>query len=128
MNIRKFIARNSGEAMKMVKKEMGDDAVILRTKTISNPDRAYGRGKKGIELTAAVDYDIVEEKPVNVKSDQSSLQRLERELKEIKDALLTADAGAFLKPDYFFNRDTEGEIQQLQNLRPEQRHDHGPYE
>jgi len=105
MNIKKFFAESTHEAMQMVKKEMGADAVIIRTKTISNPDRAYGRGKKGIELTAAVDYDIVEEKPVNVKSDQSSLQRLERELKEIKDALMMADAGAFLKPDCFFNRD-----------------------
>jgi flagellar biosynthesis protein FlhF len=116
MNIKKFFAENTHEAMKMVKKEMGADAVIIRTKTISNPDRAYGRGKKGIEVTAAVDYDIVEEKPVNVVSDQGSLQRLERQLKEIKDALMMADAGAFLKPDCFYNRDLKERYSNFRNF------------
>jgi flagellar biosynthesis protein FlhF len=105
MNIKKFIAGSAQEAMKMVKKEMGGDAVILRTKTISSLDGTYGRGKKVIEVTAAVDYDIAEEKPANAVSDQGSLQRLERELKVIKDALMMADAGAFLKQECFFNRD-----------------------
>jgi flagellar biosynthesis protein FlhF len=105
MNIKKFIAADTHEAMKMVKKEMGADAVILRTRTISNPEQTYGRGKKGIEVTAAVDYDIAEEKPANVDSDQGSLSRLEKELKEIKDVLFTMDAGTLLKPEYYFNRD-----------------------
>jgi flagellar biosynthesis protein FlhF len=116
MNIKKFFAENTQEAMKMVKKEMGAEAVIIRTKTISNPDRAYGRGKKGIEVTAAVDYDIVEEKPVNASPDQSSLQRLERELKEIKDSLMMADAGAFLKPECLFNRDLKERYSNFRNF------------
>jgi flagellar biosynthesis protein FlhF len=105
MNIKKFVAGDTQEAMRMVKKEMGADAVIIRTRTISNLERAYGKGKKGIEVTAAVDYDISDEKPAETISDQSSLQRLEREIKEIKDVLLTVDAGALLKPECFFNRE-----------------------
>lgn len=105
MNIKKFIAENAQEAMKMVKKEMGPDAVILGTKTVSRPGRSYGRGRKAIEVTAAVDYDIASEKPADRISGYGSLDRLERDLKEIKDAIFSADAGSFLKPEYCFNRD-----------------------
>jgi flagellar biosynthesis protein FlhF len=104
MNIKKFIAGDAQEAMRMVKKEMGADAVILRTRTLSQTDHPFGRGKKGIEVTAAVDYDL-NDKPADIISDQGPFQRLEKELKEIKDVLFTADAGALLKPEYYFNRD-----------------------
>lgn len=105
MNIKKFVAENAQEAMKMVKKEMGQDAVILGTKTVSRPGRTYGRGKKAIEVTAAVDYDIASEKPEDRISGYSSFDRLQRDLREIKDAIFSADAGSFLKPEYCFNRD-----------------------
>jgi len=105
MNIKKFFAGDAQEAMRMVKKEMGEDAVILRTRTISHTDRPFGKGKKGIEVTAAVDYDAPSDKPADIISDQGPFQRLERELKEIKDVLFSADAGSLLKPEYYFNRD-----------------------
>jgi flagellar biosynthesis protein FlhF len=105
MNIKKFVAENTHEAMKMVKKEMGADAVILRTKTISQQDRSYSGSKKGIEVTAAVDYDAASEKPADKISSYGSFERLERDLKDIKDALFSADAGSFLRPEYYFNRD-----------------------
>jgi flagellar biosynthesis protein FlhF len=105
MNIKRFIAGDAQEAMKMVKKEMGADAVILRTRTVSRSDRAFGKGGKGIEVTAAVDYDVPDEKPADIISDPGPFQRLERDLKEIKEALFTVDAGSFLKPEFFFNRD-----------------------
>jgi flagellar biosynthesis protein FlhF len=105
MNIKKFVAENAQEAMKMVKKEMGADAVILRTKTISPQGRSYGRGRKGIEVTAAVDYEAASEKPADRISSYGSFERMERDLKDIKDALFSADAGSFLKPEYYFNRD-----------------------
>jgi len=104
MNIKKFIAENAQEAMKMVKKEMGPDAVILGTKTISQAGRAYGRNKKGIEVTAAVDYDVHFEKPADKISAKGPFERLERDIKDIKDALFSADAGSILKPEYYFNR------------------------
>jgi len=106
MNIKKFIAGDAQEAMRMVKKEMGPDAVILRTRTISRADSYSGNRKKGIEVTAAVDYDVKADKhPADIISDQGPLQRMERELKEIKDVLLSADAGSLLKPEYYFNRE-----------------------
>ena len=42
MNIKRFIARNTQEAIQMVKKEMGRDAVILRTKTLDRSDSKTG--------------------------------------------------------------------------------------
>lgn len=105
MNIKKFVAENAQEAMKMVKKEMGADAVILRTKTVSQQGHSYGRGRKGIEVTAAVDYDAASEKPADRISSCGSFERLERDLKDIKDALFSSDAGSLLKPEYYFNRD-----------------------
>jgi flagellar biosynthesis protein FlhF len=104
MNIKKFVAENTHEAMKMVKKEMGADAVILRTKTISHLGRSYGEGKKGIEVTAAVDYDAASEKPADRISGCGSFERMERDLKDIKDVLFSTDAGSLLKPEYYFNR------------------------
>jgi flagellar biosynthesis protein FlhF len=94
MNIRKFTARNSGEAIKLVKKEMGEDAVILRTKTVPG---------QGIEVTAAVDYDVQPAtRGMNVNNE---IKELGRELKEIKEALLFSDAGKVLDPELYFNRD-----------------------
>jgi len=104
MNIKKFVAENTQEAMKMVKKEMGPDAVILRTKTISQVGRAYGRNKKGIEVTAAIDYDDVPLKQTEKISARVPFDRLERDIREIKDALFSAGAGSILRPEYYFNK------------------------
>jgi len=105
MNIKRFVAENAQEALKMVKKEMGADAVILRTKTITQQGTSYGRGRKGIEVTAAVDYEAAAEKPADRISSYGSIERMERDLKDIKDALFSSDAGSLLKPEYYFNRD-----------------------
>jgi flagellar biosynthesis protein FlhF len=104
MNIKKFIADNAQDAMKMVKKEMGPDAVILKTKTISRQGRSYSMNKKGIEVTAAVDYDVASDKPADKISALGSFERLERDIKDIRDVLFSADAGSILKPEYYFNR------------------------
>lgn len=104
MNIKKFIAENTHEAMKMVKKEMGPDAVILSTKTISHNGRSFGRNKKGIEVTAAVDYDVANDKPADKISALGSFERLERDIKDIRDALFSSDACSILRPEYYFNR------------------------
>lgn len=94
MNIRKFIAPSSGEAIKMVKKEMGEDAVILRTKTLQG---------RGIEVTAAIDY---ESQPVKKEMDvNNEIKELGRELKEIKEALLFSDAGRVLAPELYFDQE-----------------------
>ena len=109
MNIKKFIGNSAREAIQMVKKEMGDEAVILRTRTVRSPENGSGdRGKK-IEVTAAIDY---EPKPETAPAqDQVCLKEildkwryLEAELKELKAALMSADAGATLRPEIYFNQ------------------------
>lgn len=87
----------------MVKKEMGQEAVILRTRTISRGKR-LGRSDKKIEVTAAVDY----EAPVVTMSDnggpgQGLWLQLEREIKEIKNAIFSVDASSTLMPEIHLN-------------------------
>ena len=99
MNIKRFVAQNSREAIQLVKKEMGAEAVILRTRTIPSS----GRAGKRIEVTAAVDYDapiITESGPAKARD---GWLHLEREIKEIKDAVFSANASNSLAPEIYFN-------------------------
>lgn len=104
MNIKRFVARNSQEAMKMVKKDMGPDAVILKTRTINA--KQNGQGKR-IEVTAAVDYYA----PVVTSCGPDSLShgmiRLEKEIVEIKKALMKADVSALLPPGLLMNNEIQ---------------------
>ena len=102
MNIRKFIAESPGEALKLVKKEMGEDAVIIRTKTLSDSGRA-GKYAKRVEVTAAIDYDVPEIR--QTKESDEDIKELARELKEIKNVLLFNEAGKVLEPDLYYNRE-----------------------
>ncbi|MBD3169300.1 MAG: hypothetical protein GF307_07440 [candidate division Zixibacteria bacterium] len=54
MRVKKFIAGSVPEALSRIKKEMGDDAVILNTRTLAPTGPSDSR--KGVEVTAAVDY------------------------------------------------------------------------
>lgn len=91
----------------MVKKQMGPEAVILRTRTIPFSDKTTGRSDRGngIEVTAAVDYEAPKfyEDYSNIKKDD--MGDLGRELREIKEALLCADAARTLNPEIFFNQE-----------------------
>ena len=121
MNIKKFIAGDAHEALKLVKRDMGPEAVILSTKTISSSSKNGGRRKHKIEVTAAVDY----EAPVVTATDptgaRGGLQKLEFELAEIKTALLCADAGNTLTPEFFFNRELRDKYTNFKTfgLKPE---------
>src|SRR5512145_683736 len=102
MNIRKFIAKNSSEAIKLVKKEMGDDAVILRTRTVPYSGGDAEKPGQGIEVTAAVDYDAPgQNQPVRDVNEE--IRELNRELKEIKEAILFSDAADVLTPEFYFD-------------------------
>ncbi len=109
MNIKKFVGNSAREVIRMVKKEMGDDAVILRTRTVRSPGiGSDNRGKK-IEVTAAIDYEPKAES--SPSPDQVCLKEildkwcnLEAELKELKGAIMSADAGATLRPEIYFNQ------------------------
>ena len=107
MNIKKYIARNNQEAIRMVKKEMGPEAIILRTRTIFLPEQGLDGPSEKIEVTAAVDYDspgkIFREKdPRDPKFDQRQWRYLEKEIREIKEALWCADAKNVSMPEFYF--------------------------
>ena len=53
MNVRKFIVSSLTEGKRIISKEMGEDGVIISTRTFSNP--ALG-GKESIEITASADH------------------------------------------------------------------------
>ncbi|MFH1488711.1 MAG: flagellar biosynthesis protein FlhF [Pseudomonadota bacterium] len=94
----------------MVKKEMGEDAVILKTRTIHGP----GKGGKGsgsrIEVTAAVDYEAPGSGATRAKDPSEfhafikKWDTLEAELRDIKEALLSAEAGTTLMPDLYYDK------------------------
>ncbi len=55
MKIKKYVADTMPEALRLVKSDLGPQAVILNTRTLQK-GRTFGLGKKGqIEVTAAVD-------------------------------------------------------------------------
>ena len=107
MNIKKFIAPNTQAAIQMVKKEMGPDAVILKTSTLPGSGKGVGSGSR-VEVTAAVDYEAPEalQSKDHLKGDPL-LKRwdfLEAEIREIKEALLSAEAGTTLMPDLYYDK------------------------
>ena len=110
MNIKRFTAASNQEALRMVKKEMGPDAVILRTRSLSPQDS--GNGARRVEVTAAVDYSAIEESCLRQEGDAqrdsaSIIQRwhsLEKELQDIKSAILRRDAEQGLSPEIYYNR------------------------
>jgi len=56
MQIKRFEAQNMTEALRMVKREFGADAVILSAKTLKQGRRIFGSTKKAlVEITAATD-------------------------------------------------------------------------
>ncbi len=67
MQIKRFEARDMTEALRMVKKEFGGDAVILSAKEFRKKGGLLGYSRqKGVEITAAID---TRETPVNDRFD-----------------------------------------------------------
>ena len=116
MNIKKFIASNSQEAMNLVKKDMGRDAVILKTRTIPSPGNGSGRYDRKIEVTAAMDYDAHRNTTHDQRPANEGLQRLEREISEIKETLLCVDAGSTLTPEILFNLELKNRFMNLKTF------------
>lgn len=57
MQIKKYEAVDMPSAVKMIKSDLGSDAVILSTRTIRKGDRVFGLfGRAMLEVTAAVDW------------------------------------------------------------------------
>ena len=56
MQIKRYEAKNMTMALKMVKQELGPDAVILSARSLQKGTGIFGSGKKqGVEVTAAID-------------------------------------------------------------------------
>lgn len=56
MKIKRFEAASMSEALRMIKKEFGEEAVILSAKNVRKPGRLFGVGTGGqVVVTAAVD-------------------------------------------------------------------------
>ena len=116
MNIKRYTASSAQEALRMVKKEMGADAVILRTRKISPPG-----GNNRIEVTAAIDYESTAglyEAKNNHEFDATNhdWQYLAREIREVKDLLLGIESKSILPPDLYFNHDLRNEYTNLKQF------------
>jgi flagellar biosynthesis protein FlhF len=64
MKIKKFIAPTLPEALAKIKQDLGQDAVILKTRF--NSSGSIGKGEKSVEVTAAIDASV--ESRVKVES------------------------------------------------------------
>ena len=111
MNVKRFIAESNGEALRMVKKEMGPDAVILRTRTLAPAEDGPDKDRKRVEVTAAVDYtapEVAARGNAGDPPDQDAMMKrwdvLERELRDIKAALLSTDSKRGLSPELYYDR------------------------
>lgn len=79
MHVKKFTAKNIKEALKLVKKELGPDAIIISTRDI---EPASNNGKHpAVEVTAAMDFNC-DDMP-GIKEFIHPLQKEIAELKEI---------------------------------------------
>ncbi|RLB15044.1 MAG: flagellar biosynthesis protein FlhF [Deltaproteobacteria bacterium] len=114
MNIKRFVARNTQEALRMVKEEMGTEAVILRTRTIHPGEGKSGQAGETIEVTAAVDYDSTTNSPrkggdTGARALIERYENLEAQIREIRDLLWSIEAGAVLQPDTIFDPQVRGQ-------------------
>lgn len=79
MRIKKIIAENLSEGKVLIKKELGEEAVILSTRNIKNSET----GKDSIEIVAAIDEKVKDQPSIESKSriknqevDNSSINKL----------------------------------------------------
>ncbi|MCF8061236.1 MAG: hypothetical protein K9M82_01860, partial [Deltaproteobacteria bacterium] len=129
MNIKRFIADSNREALRLVKKEMGPDAVILGTKTLPPADGGREKGRKRVEVTAAVDYAAPEVTAqgngrAEIPEQGAMMERweaLEKELRDIKAAVLSTDSKRGLSPELYYDRSIRSMHGHLQSfgLKPE---------
>jgi len=114
MNIKRFVGRNTQETLRMVKEEMGNDAVILRTRTIHPGGEKSGDSRETIEVTAAVDYDVTchfqqEKGDTGARALLERYENLEAQIREIRDLLWSIEAGAVLQPDTILDPQVRGQ-------------------
>lgn len=74
MKVKKFIATNMPEAMKMIRNELGKDAVILNSKVVQKGGIFGFFTKKSIEVIAAVDPQPIPKKQAKKDLQQPSIE------------------------------------------------------
>ena len=85
MRIKKFTANNYSIALEKVKRELGEDALIISTRSIKPPSPIAGRKEATrVEITAAMEYDP----PVEVQQDKDPLEFEKESMPEKGDAEL----------------------------------------
>ena len=63
MQIKRFEAKNMTEALRLIKKELGTEAVILSARSLKRESGIFGTLKKnGVEITAATDNSLCQPK------------------------------------------------------------------
>ncbi len=103
MHVKKFTAKNIQEALRLVKKELGADAIIISTKKIE-PGSKNGKRQAG-EVTAAMDFNC--DDMTGIKELIHPLQKEIAELKEIVKSISPDLLGSIKKStDDSFNRET----------------------
>jgi len=100
MRIRRFIARNSQEALRKVRESMGPEAVILGSRTLVGDERPGGSPL--LEVTAAADLDSLAQPrqgsgPVATDGcHQEKWRWLEQEIQHLKEVLWSSEARSIL--------------------------------
>ena len=93
MQIKKFKGQTLKDAMNLMKSELGDEAVILGTKTIE--DGGFRGAEKYFELTAGVedDYDINTKAQIEKTREDFVKRDFDDELKELTQKIYGANSG-----------------------------------
>ncbi len=118
MRIKKILAKNYSEALTQVKKELGEDALIISTRSLESDGPSRGDGHAGmVEITAAFEPSGENDKPVGEgrsrRAEPSLISEDDLDLKALIFSLLTRTERAQslgLKPHQFetYSRLVEG--------------------
>jgi flagellar biosynthesis protein FlhF len=99
MKIKTFTAKSYSEALEMVKKEFGPDAVIIETEEVKD-------GNFSVKITAAIDFDIETTKTLNKKTAFQSY--LSNEFAEENEEALSSP--------YFYNDEIKEELKEIKKM------------
>ncbi|MBT8340214.1 MAG: hypothetical protein HKP58_08610, partial [Desulfatitalea sp.] len=72
MKIKRFEADSMSEALRLIKKEFGEEAVILSAKNNKKSGRLFGGKNERVVVTAAIDYATVDGAASDAPSDQGN--------------------------------------------------------
>lgn len=113
MKVKKFIAPTMPEAMKMIRNELGKDAVILNSKVVQKGGLFGFFTKKSIEVIAAIDpQPIPKKQPINKENGRAPLDQ--KPPVQIKEQVIS-------KPD----KELLKEIQALKTMMESMSHNDG---